>query len=192
MGLYRSGFDVIGIDIKPQQRYPFTFIQGDALRPPVDLARFDFVWASPMCQRHSVGSRRWHKDWPCQLDPIRDMLTSWGGLYVIENVPGAPVRADLVLTGPMFGLKTQRRRHFECAGFWLMQAGLPFRNGPKTTPGFVTVAGNGGDGPNRISAFKEALGIDWMEKSELREAIPPAYSEFIGRAALRYINAKAA
>lgn len=186
MGLHRAGFDVTGIDHRPQTRYPFRFIQADALAPPVRLEDFDFIWASPPCQDASVGSRRWKAigyEYPRLIEPTRAMLA--GMPYVIENVPGAAIRADLILTGPMFGLKTQRRRHFEFSTFWALQIALPARAGPKTTAGFCTVAGHGGDGPNRLDVWSEAMGIDWMNKEELTEAIPPAYSHFIATEWLR-------
>lgn len=184
MGLHRAGFDVTGVDIRPQPRYPFRFVQADATMPPVRLEDFDFVWASPMCQAHSVGSKRWHKEWPCQIAPIRELLQSSGRPWCIENVPGAPIRVDLVLTGPTFGLKTWRRRHFEISGFYCLEPPRGRVQGPKTTPGFCTIAGHGGDGPNRYGAWAEAMGIDWMDKDGIRQSIPPAYSEFIGRAIL--------
>lgn len=189
MGLHRAGFEVVGIDIEPQPNYPFPFIRADV--SAIDFAGFNFIWASPPCQRWSVGSRRWHKRWDDQLTPLRSRLKASGALYCIENVPGAPLDVTLVLAGPMFGLKTMRRRHFEM-NFLCLQPEMPQRMGPKTTPGFCTVAGNGGDGPNRFSAWCEAMNIHWMTKPELRQAVPPAYAEFIGRAALQHLTARKA
>jgi len=193
MGLHRAGFDVVGVDIRPQPNYPFPFIRGDVTA--LDPRGFDFIWASPPCQDASIGAARWKaagKKYPKLIEPTREKLEASGCRYVIENVVGAAIRPDLVLVGPMFGLKTWRRRHFEISGFFALQPPLPPRQGPKTTPGFVTVAGNGGHGPNRIGAFREALGIEWMTKPELREAIPPAYAQFIGEAALCHIERIAA
>jgi DNA (cytosine-5)-methyltransferase 1 len=195
-GLADAGFEVWGVDIMPQPRYVHAgrFIQGDALNPPVDLKAFDFIWASPPCQNGSVGARRWKAigyEYPDLIPQTRAILEGWGGIWCIENVPGADIRADIILTGGMFGLKTHRRRHFETS-FYCLQPPMPRREGPKTTPGWVTVAGNGGDGPNRASAWADAMGIDWMDKATLRQAIPPAYSEYIGRWALKYIDAREA
>lgn len=188
MGLHRAGFDVVGVDITPQPRYPFAFVRADALRPPFDLASFDFIWASPPCQDSSVGAKRWKAigyTYPQLIPQTRAMLDASGVPYCIENVPGAPIRRDIVLTGPMFGLKTNRRRHFEVSGFFSLQPSLPRVLGPKSAPGFFTAAGNGGDGPNRPKLWAAGMGVEWMtDKREIAQAIPPAYSEFIGRAAL--------
>lgn len=193
MGLHRADFDVTGIDIRPQPRYPFRFIQADALRPPVRLEDFDLIWASPPCQHASVGSRRWiaaGRSYPALIEPTREMLLASGVPFIIENVPGAAIRADLVLTGEMFGLKTHRRRHFELGGWWTPGPAMSRRLGPKTAPGWCTIAGHGGDGPNNLCAWSDAMGIDWMTKGELAEAIPPAYSEFIARAFLAQLPAR--
>lgn len=191
MGLHRAGFDVTGVDIKPQPRYPFRFIQADALHPPVDLSAFDFIWASPPCQHASWAAARWkgERDYPALIEPTRAMLAASGVPYVIENVVGAAVRPDLVLTGEMFGLRVIKRRHFELGGWWCMQPERPFAGrigfGPED---FVTTAGHGGDGPGSFRAWSEAIGIDWMTMQEMAEAIPPDYAEFIGRAALRHLG----
>jgi DNA (cytosine-5)-methyltransferase 1 len=195
-GLSRAGFDVVGIDIAPQPRYPFEFIQADATCPPVDLGDFDFVWASPPCQRWTphAQQRGTSEDHPNHIDTTRALLIAWGGLWCMENVPRAPLRHPVALTGCMFGLNTYRRRHFECSFAVLApEPGRPF--GPKTRPGSVTISGHSGGGSTRDgwrngngAAWKEALGIDWMLNREMAEAIPPAYSEFIGRQALRALQ----
>lgn len=194
MGLHRAGFDVTGIDIRPQPNYPFRFIQADALAPPVDLADFDFIWASPPCQAYSWSAKRWRNVERADLvEPARALLEASGRPYVIENVVGAPLRIDLVLTGPMFGLRVVRRRHFELSGFRAMQP--PAGKARKIGFGpddFVTVAGHGGDGSARLANWQDAMGIDWMSKTEMTQAIPPAYGEFIGRAALAQIAQRAA
>jgi len=190
MGLHRAGFNVIGVDIEPQPNYPFTFVQADALNPPFDLSRFDLIWASPGCQDASVGAQRWKsagKEYAKQIEPTRELLAGLP-LTVIENVPHAKIRADLVLTGAMFGLNTYRRRHFELS-FFAMQPDIGATFGPKTRPGSYTAAGNGGHGPNRPKMWARDMDVEWMsEKSEITHAVPPAYAEFIGRAALQYIR----
>jgi DNA (cytosine-5)-methyltransferase 1 len=197
-GLHRAGFDVTGIDHKPQPRYPFRFIQADALCPPVRLADFDFVWASPPCQRwtamvQQTGMQERHPD---LIAPIRAMLA--GRVHCIENVPRAPLRTTLILSGDMFGACTYRLRHFELSFVCLApEPGAPF--GPKSRPGSVTVAGSSGGKSNRDqwqngakAAWQAAMGIDWMLNREMSQAVPPAYAEFIGRAAISHIRIGAA
>lgn len=192
MGLHQAGFEVIGVDIEPHCSYPFTFVQADATRPPFDLARFDFVWASPPCQRFSRGTPESHRArHPDLIEPIRCQLAASGALTCIENVPGAPIRGDLILDGDMFGLGTHRQRWFELNFFTLAPPPNP-RFGPLSRPGAVTVAGGGGRRHGNVAAWKSAMGIDWMSRCDLREAIPPAYGEFIGRAALRCLTRRAA
>ena len=115
IGLMEAGFDVIGVDLVPSPRYPAPLIQGDALKPPVDLQAFDLIWTSPPCQLFSFATNAKYRDNHVDLlTPTRELLDEAGVPYVIENVPNAPMRPDLVLTGPMVGLhRIQRRRHFE-------------------------------------------------------------------------------
>lgn len=194
MGLHRAGFDVVGVDIRPQPRYPFEFHQGDALTYPLD--GFDFIWASPPCQRFSDLAKRNGNgnDWPDLVDPIRSRLIATGSAFVIENVEGAPLRRDLVLCGTMFhGLRVLRHRIFE-ANFYLPQPAhgkhphVFTMDKRKSHFGkldqnnaFVQVTGGGNCSKANAAS---AMGIDWMTKCELNEAIPPAYSEYIGKAAI--------
>jgi len=176
-----AGFHVTGVDINPQPRYVGDeFHQADALTFP--LEGYDFIWASPPCQRYSLGSLRWDPTIHPDLIPdVRQRLVASGSHYVIENVPRAPIRRDLLLCGTMFGLKLVRHRAFE-SSFWLWRADHR-RCAPRgctKRKEYVTVAGHGGFGSNALPVWKSAMGIDWMEKSELAQAIPPAYSEFIG------------
>jgi DNA (cytosine-5)-methyltransferase 1 len=191
MGLHRAGFDVIGIDIKPQPYYPFQFIQGDATRPPVELAKFDFIWASPPCQFASVATpdRSQHEN---LIPQTRELLATLraGQLYCIENVPGAGLRADLVLDGTMFpDLKVIRRRHFEANFPMAMRLGFE-ANGHVKAHGWSSVFGGGmrKNGRNRMGDWREAMGIDWLPRRYLSQAIPPAYSEYIGLEALRFLG----
>jgi DNA (cytosine-5)-methyltransferase 1 len=188
MGLHRAGFDVVGVDIRPQPNYPFEFHQADALTFPLD--GFDFIWASPPCQAYSWAAKRWKEiERADLLDPIRQRLLTQPVPFVIENVVGAPLRADLVLMGQMFGLRVIKRRHFELHRFGAMQ---PARVKPGRIgfgpDDFVTVAGHGGDGSARLANWQDATGINWMNKKEMAEAIPPAYAEFIGRAAIAHLD----
>lgn len=188
MGLRRAGFDVVGVDIMPQPNYPFEFHECDALAFPYQ--HFDFIWASPPCQKYSWAAKRWKDIERVDLvDATRARLLRSGIPFVIENVVGAPLRKDLVLTGQMFGLRVIRRRHFELHGFSVPQPAhvKPGRVGfgPED---FVTVAGHGGDGSGKFSNWQDAMDIHWMSKQEMTQAIPPAYSEFIGREAIRQLN----
>jgi DNA (cytosine-5)-methyltransferase 1 len=190
MGLARAGFEVVGVDLSPQPHYPFAFVQADATAPPFRLADFAFIWASPPCQRYTWSTRRSRDmEFPDLVGPVRDMLQASGRPWAIENVPAAPIRRDLVLTGLMFGLQVIRRRAFELSFFTLGPTPPPKR-GTVGGGDFVTVAGHGGDnakGRGGRAAKQTAMGIDWLDGQSLNEAIPPAYGEFIGRAALGHI-----
>lgn len=217
MGLHRAGFDVIGIDIKPQRRYPFRFIQADALLPPLDLAAFDLIWASPPCQAHTSLKTMWNaKDHRDLIPETRLMLAACGRHYVIENVPGAKsLNSVLMLCGTMFGLGTtdgetvaelRRHRHFECS-FGVL--------GPSCDHGGDVIGVYGGHGRNRkratigvnggghgvslhrhargVRSFsvehqRAAMGMPWATVDGLSQAIPPAYSEFIGNWAIKYLD----
>jgi DNA (cytosine-5)-methyltransferase 1 len=203
MGLSRAGFDVVGVDNRPQPRYPFTFVQGDALCPPVRLEDFDFIWASPPCQAYSQGAALWRKRkarvYPDLVAPTRGLLAASGVPWVIENVVNAPVRPDLVLSGRMFGLRVERRRLFEISGFFALQP-VPQRHPRGALYRREIVGVYRGRSMNNSTGEKvrsttaqmaDAMGIDWMPYHPLTQAIPPAYSEFIGRAALQYLRAAA-
>lgn len=115
MGLHRAGFDVTGVDHALQPRYPFAFIQSDALMVPLD--GFDLIWASPPCQRYSMYSRNvgTAENHPDLIEPIRERLKASGTPSIIENVEGAPLMASVILCGSMFGLGVRRHRLFECS-----------------------------------------------------------------------------
>ena len=187
MGLHRAGFDVIGIDNRPQPHYPFTFIQADALNPPVRLEDFDLIWASPPCQAFTnarVIHGKMHTD---KLTPTRVMLEGAGVPWVIENVPGAPMRADYILCGSHFGeRRLKRHRLFECSWptFNLITS-CDHKNGE-----IVSVFGHGGHIYHGVEDWKKVMGIDWMSRDELAQAIPPTYAQFIGEAALQYLEQK--
>lgn len=188
MGLHRAGFDVTGVDIRPQPRYPFRFVQGDAMRPPFDLSQFDFIWASPPCQAYSVATplaaRKSHPD---LIDAVRSLLAGHPK-WVIENVAGAKrkLRTPFMLCGTMFGLKVWRHRYFEAKGipFFLLPPCLHVGH-----PVVVSGSANG-RGEAKVHEMIEALEVPWMQvRHSARQAIPPAYSEFIGRAALSTMRA---
>ena len=193
VGYSRAGFDVVGVDLKPQPHYPLPFIQADALAlDPRFIAFFDAVHASPPCQSYSdLAKRNGNADeWPRLIEPVRDMLIRSGLPYIIENVDGAPLLNPAVLCGTMFkGLRVLRHRLFE-TNFPVLVP--PHGRHPKCHTmdkrkahygktdemrDFVSV--NGG-GNCSVAAARDAMGIDWMNKNELNEAIPPIYTQFIG------------
>ena len=186
MGYHRAGFDVVGVDIKPQKHYPFEFHQADALEYCAEHGReFDAIHASPPCQRFSVGTpdRMRHPD---LIDATRNALVAAGGPWVIENVRGAPIRADLRICGCQVGYPMLRRvRHFET-----MPPMLSLLPSCQHGGHAITVTGHGTTSGNRktwgrnigVVEMRAAMGIDWMNRDELSQAIPPAYTEFIGRA----------
>lgn len=193
-GYTNAGFEVVGVDIGPQPRYPFEFIQADVLSLDQDfIASFDAVHASPPCQSYSDLAKRNGNghEWPRLIEPVRELLLGTNLPFVIENVEGAPLINPIVLCGTMFpGLRVLRHRLFE-ANFTILTP--PHQKHPKVHTfdrrkahygktnewtNFVQVTGGGNC---TLAAASEAMGIDWMTKGEINEAIPPAYTEFIGR-----------
>lgn len=184
MGYSRAGFEVVGVDIRRQKNYPFEFYQGDAIEfIKKHGGDFDVIHASPPCQKYSVSANiRYNKKdkHPDLLPQTRATLDKVGIPYIIENVPGAPMRTDLRLFGYMFGLKVIRERWFELGGgLFLMQPGIPARKGTVKHGDFVSVFGKGaycktkGDALPKFKkgTVKEtwsfAMGIDWMSTREL-------------------------
>lgn len=193
-GLTDAGWHVVGVDIKPQPRYPYAFVQADVMN--ISFSNFGLVWASPPCQRFSdLAKRNGNADqWPDLIEPVRNKLLRSESLYVIENVEGAPLKPTVTLCGTMFpGLRVLRHRMFE-ANFPIIQP--PHGKHPKIHTfdkrkshfgktdeaiDFVQVTGGGNC---TLAAARTAMGIGWMSKAEINQAIPPAYSEHIGRAAM--------
>jgi len=210
MGYFRAGFtEIVGVDIQPQLRYPFSFIQGDALNPAVDISRFDFIHASPPCQKHTALKTVWnYRDNHTDLIPqTREMLKATGKPYVIENVPGAPLLNPFKLCGSAFGLGVevydgwrdlQRHRLFESNVNLLSPPCNHHANGTigiygdhardrRRKPG---VRDRGIDFPDsdKLALGKAAMQMPWVGKwRELSEAIPPAYTEWIGKHLLTLI-----
>jgi DNA (cytosine-5)-methyltransferase 1 len=192
MGYHRAGFEVVGVDINPQPHYPFEFHQADAFdalravaeRDPFWLGRFDAIHASPPCQAYS-SLRRIHpgNEYPELIPVVIDRLDCWGGPYVVENVPTRALGAQLMLCGTMFGLGVEGRRLYRHRYFRLNWAGpLGPADCCHDLPSIqVTGTGNGGSRqPTTHAQLREAMGIDWMSRPELSQAIPPAYTEWIG------------
>ncbi len=186
MGYHRAGFDVVGVDIRPMPRYPFEFHQADALEYLAEHGHeFDAIHASPPCQGYS-GLNFAAENYPKLIEPVRRLLKMSGKPYCIENVAGAKAELlnPLMLCGSMFGLRVQRHRLFECrpeiyfapapCNHWLPVA--PKGTWADDDKQFHYVHGHF---VNQEYA-RRAMGIDWMNRDELAEAIPPAYTEYIG------------
>ena len=182
MGYHRAGFDVVGVDIKPQPRFPFKFHQGDALTWPLD--GFDAIHASPPCQDHTrqYVPREHGTGW--MLVATRERLQASGLPWVIENVPGAPMRVDLRLCGCMFGLRPLARQRWFETSWRAFELRAPCHH-PEPT---LSITGTGTPtgswrkyGCVSLARKRQVMGIDWMSVEELSQAIPPAYTEHIGR-----------
>jgi DNA (cytosine-5)-methyltransferase 1 len=228
MGYNRAGFDVVGVDIRPQPNYPFEFVQADALEWVASAIRspgstpgapserrhggrwrslpFHAIHASPPCPRysnitHTSGDRDNHPD---LIAPTRELLDATSLPYVIENVEGSPLHDPVMLCGtmwdpPLDGLK--RHRLFETN--WVLQPPMwpcrhklaaprfrVYEHGKWYLSPFVKVYGLGGG--KAMEHWNDAMGVNWMTPRELKDAIPPAYTEFIGAQLLEHIAARAA
>ncbi len=200
-GLVNAGFKVEGVDILPQHRYPYKFHQADALDFPLD--GFDFVWASPPCQKFTrmnrglLQSQCRAKDHPDLIEPMRAKLKAWGGPWIMENVPGAPLLDPAQVYGSAFGLDVQRHRIFE-SNCMLLGTACHHGRYRRDKPSLHRNCGNGsrvvgcygngrGKGDN-IALWSSAMRIDWMTRKGLAQAIPPDYSEYLGRQVMRIIQ----
>lgn len=184
MGYHRAGFEVVGVDINPQPRYPFEFVQADAVAYVREHGHeFDAIHASPPCQRHTRAQKIMKREHPDLIAPTREALEASGRPYVIENVPGAPLQNPVELCGGMFGLETYRHRWFESN----VELG-PVVHAPHTArtakmgrPAaageYMHIVGNF----SGVDKAREVMSMPWANRDGLREAIPPAYTEFIGR-----------
>jgi DNA (cytosine-5)-methyltransferase 1 len=199
MGYHRAFPDaeIVGVDIANQPRYPFTFVQADAMTYPLD--GFDFIDASPPCQSFTAYRRKGHgvgDGYPDLIAATRERLTAAWKPYVIENVPGAPLLNPVQLCGSSFGLDVRRHRLFECS-FPLF---VPRCRHDWQTPRFAPATNRTNlrstveVGVWRIPLHVQqaAMGIDWMTLTELSEAIPPAYTEHIGNALAAHLMERAA
>ena len=191
MGYHRAGFRVVGVDIEPQPHSPFEFVRADAMTFPLD--GFDVVHASPPCQAYSslrVINRRSPLEHPDLIAPLRERLQQSGLIFVIENVPGAPLLSPVRLCGSIFGLRVRRHRLFESNVLVLSspcrhkEQGQPvavYGDHPESSAPRKTPGGGGFNRARTLTEGHQAMGIDWMGWRELTQAIPPAYTEWIGR-----------
>lgn len=188
-GYHRAGFEVTGLDIKHGKRYPFHYVRKSIDEITLmELQEFDVIHASPPCQTFSItrnlriaqGKSTNKVDW---LPHTRELLIASGKPYVIENVPGAPLINPVLVCGSAFGLKVRRHRLFESN---MHLDGTICNHKAQGRP--IGIYGsmkdeipNGGKTAETLKQAYEAMGIDWMIWSELVEAIPPAYTEYLGK-----------
>jgi DNA (cytosine-5)-methyltransferase 1 len=198
-GYRRAGFEVTGVDVVPREYHPGAFVQSDAIAFLLEHGHeFDAVHASAPCQRYMNGGNaarvRKQSDRPDLLGPTREALDRVGKPYVIENVPGAPLRRDVFLCGSMFPeLAVQRHRVFELGG-WTWTRLLPACNHGKPVAGvYGHPHGKAGAWPgmlpSTVESWRAAMGMPWGSAAGLAEAIPPAYTECIGRELMRHLSA---
>lgn len=199
VGYRRAGFtEIVGVDVKPQPRYPFAFVQDDALKYlAAHGGEFDAIHASPPCQLFSSMNRAVRNEHPDLVGPVRAMLVALGRPYAIENVEGAPLLPPcFVLCGTMFGLRCRRHRVFEVRPTTLaLTPGCTCRNGVVTgrlvghRVGGKVAPGRTKPPPATEADRRAAIGVPWMTGREARQAIPPAYTEFVGKQLIRALEA---
>lgn len=218
VGYHRAGFDVTGVDNEPHPDYPFELVQADALAVLrnggsgwsrggrfVALRDFDVIHASPPCPRYSTMTGPRRDEHPDLIPVVRDLLTAWGGTYIIENVEGARrvMRHPVKLCGSSFGLRVRRHRYFESNGplLWSMPCDHTAQGNPVGVYGDhpdskLYLRGNGtrrGAKAVSIEDAQDALGIDWITTwDDLADAIPPAFTEFLGSQLLEHLSVVAA
>lgn len=204
MGYHRAGFDVVGVDIAPQKHYPFTFILGDALEYCAEHGKeFDAIHASPPCQAHvqlrGVNMSRWGNviDHPSLIAQTRVALKKTGRPFVIENVVGAPLENYFILRGAEFDLRVDRPRAFESN---MLIFELPAKRQGRDVIGVYgrldgrrllkRIDGTSPRAASSIEEARDAMGIDWMDEKEITQAIPPAYTEFIGKQLIQCLQSE--
>lgn len=197
MGYHRAGFEIVGVDNRPQPHYPFEFHQADALEYCREHgAEFDVIHASPPCQKYTgmrnISLARFGKapEHPDLIEPTRQELKRTGKHYIIENVQNAPLLTQIILCGVALGLPhLARHQHFE-SSILLFAPKCNHRSANYV----IGVYGDAPDGrrvsypqhrlariANCLDEGREVMGIDWMDWQELREAIPPNFTEYIGK-----------
>lgn len=201
VGYHRAGFDVVGVDINPQPHYPFEFHKADALEFLAEHGgEYDVIHASPPCQAYTCAKSIHGRSYPDLLPIVRDALKKTGVVYVIENVPGSPMENYVTLCGTMFGLRVIRHRQFETSLGYIFPPGACNHvgrasgnsariNGKRVTPNlknfaYITVFGH----DFILGDARGAMDIDWMGQKEISQAIPPAYTEWIGKQILKVLE----
>ena len=212
VGYHRAGFEVVGVDHLPQKHFPFPFVLADALEYVRDHGHeYDAIHGSPPCQAHSDLKAMWNAKQHADLvAPTREFLVHTRLPYIIENVPGAPLKASVMLCGTMFdlgvnGAELWRHRYFEtnfslpltppCSHYSKAKVIGVYGGHGRDGRRVVGVYGHCGgksvrDGTQQFSVSDRrlAMGIAWMNGAELSQAIPPAYTEFIGRQLMRHLT----
>ncbi|MCI3276288.1 SAM-dependent methyltransferase [Streptomyces cylindrosporus] len=197
MGYHLAGFDVTGVDIHPQPRYPFAFVQAEAVAFIREHgAEFDFIHASPPCQHHSDCQRIRGNQHPDLIAPTRAALKSTGLPWVIENVSGAvpKMHAPVMLCGAMYGLATYRHRYFETGSWLLPQPEHRAHLVPQAKMGRPIPPGHYGQFVGNFSGVGHArrvMGVKWMNRDGIRECVPPAYTRWLGTHALAALTCEA-
>ncbi|AVH97282.1 SAM-dependent methyltransferase [Streptomyces sp. WAC00288] len=194
-GYAAAGFDVVGVDLAPQPRYPYRFIQAEAIAFIREHGhRFAFIHASPPCQHDSACQRLQGNTYPDLIAPTREALESTGRPWVIENVGGAVPKLGqpVMLCGAMFSLETYRHRYFETGGWTLTPPDHPAHLVPQAKMGRPVPPGHYGQFVGNFSSVDHArrvMGVPWMNRDGIREYIPPAYTRHVGTHALTALPA---
>ena len=206
MGYHRAGFEVIGVDHKPQPHYPFEFHQADALEFVREHSEYSVIHASPPCQKYTgmrritcsrFGQVRSNPNPPDLIAITRRALIATGKPWVIENVQGSPLNTGIILCGASLGLEhLARHRHFESNVLLFAPPCSHYSNSYT-----IGVYGSRPDGRRvsyrqhrlcRVAASleeaREVMGITWMDWDEITQAVPPAYTEYIGKQLMAYIS----
>jgi DNA (cytosine-5)-methyltransferase 1 len=199
VGYARAGFDVVGVDIEPHPDYPYEMWLRSWERSEHWWGLFDVIHASPPCPRYSVATRAENRDkHPDLVGPVRDALRDWGGVYVIENVPGAPLDNPMMICGRAMGLEAIARHRLFESNAPLMSPGCACDG-----QGSVSVFGHSGEDRRKstrerlggaygqhlgIAEVKKLMGVEWMtRRDDVSDAIPPAYTEFIGEQIMAHL-----
>jgi DNA (cytosine-5)-methyltransferase 1 len=210
-GYAAAGWDLIGVDVDPQPRYPYRFIRGDALEVLADLAaEVDAVHASPPCQHYSITRHSHSREHPDLVGPTRDALEAAGLPWIMENVPGAPLRNYVELCGASFGLEAvdldgtplvlRRHRLFESSV--MLWAPPPCACSSYRRRGYAVGGVYDGGRRDRVEAREirhggytppptvraELLGVAGMTQYGMSQAIPPAYTYWLGRELLDAVS----
>ena len=202
MGYFQAAKDlgidlsITGVDIETQPNYPFKFVQDDAVEfLKANFEDYTHIHASPPCQPYSTSTIEFRNNGKIYRDNLLDLIvemSSTGLPGVVENVMPAPIPGDIILRGDMFGLKVLRKRKFHLLNWFCMNPVIPDKIGSVKAGDYAQVLGKGQlkvtggekfkiEGNNVLEVWSNAMGINWMTIEELAEAIPPAYTRFIGR-----------